>query len=113
MPVLGLATMDIPLNLESAENGHAALANARRTGRPSWPDLLRRLIAARRASVSLARDFLPDFPAGRGSFDGTAAARMGDYGSGRQIVNPNDLGNRKPGRITTGIAGRKSSGGRG
>jgi len=56
-----------------------------------WPELVARFSAARdlRHAVAAALD------AGQGSFDRFAARQLHDLGQGKEIVNPDGLGDRK------------------
>jgi hypothetical protein len=64
-----------------------------------WSELVARFAAARdlRHAVTLSHGAAP------GSFDGGAARWLNDLGKGKPAVNPDALGNGKPGK---GMAGR-------
>ena len=81
---------------------------------PRWPDLLARLIAAREASASFAREIGSETIAMRGSFDEVAASCVLAHAARRRSVNPNALGNRKSdGAMASTVAGLTRTGGRG
>lgn len=83
-------------------------------GRPSWPELLARMVAAREASLALARENRARMAAEHGSFDDGAAACMAVLAAQRGSINPNDLGNGKSGgAIASPVAGVTRTGGRG
>lgn len=110
--------MDMAFDLEgtstSAPTRRATGANAPPVGHPSWPDLLARFIAAREASVSMARQNRVEIALEHGSFHGDAAAFVVAQGTMRRSVNPNDLGNSKSdGAIAPSVAGLTRTGGRG
>jgi hypothetical protein len=107
--------MDMAFDLENTASGrigngvrHASVSH------PDWSDLLARMVAARQASLCLAKEMLRDAGAEPGSFDGSAAACVAAQAQNRPAVNPNDLGNSKPhGAISSPVAGLSRPGGRG
>lgn len=106
--------MDMAFDLEIAAPGRLRRLDPALVVHPSWPDLLARMIAARQASASMVTKLHEDVAVEHGSFDEGAAACVAAQAHLRTYVNPNDLGNRKPGgSISSPVAGPSSTGGRG
>jgi hypothetical protein len=106
--------MDMAFDLENRPAGRKGGAGFAAVAHPSWPDLLARMIAARQASAELAKENCASRGVEHGSFDHSAAACVAVQAQTRTSVNPNDLGNSKPGgAISSPVAGRSRTGGRG
>lgn len=106
--------MDMAFDLRNPSSGRKSGADEAFVNHPSWPELLARMVAAREASVSLARQIHEVADSEHGSFDGKAAACVASQAHSRISINPNDLGNRKPGgTISSPVAGLSRTGGRG
>jgi hypothetical protein len=106
--------MDMAFDLLNPASGRKGSAEHGTVIHPSWPELLARMIAARQASASMAKQIHDVSEAEHGSFDGSAAACVASQAHMRISINPNDLGNRKPGGdISSTVAGLSSTGGRG
>jgi hypothetical protein len=106
--------MDMAFDLENTASGRMRERSVGCVAHPSWPDLLSRMIAARQASASMVTKLREDIAIEHGSFDEGAAACVAAQAHSRTFVNPNDLGNRKPGgAISSPVAGPGSTGGRG
>lgn len=106
--------MDMAFNLENRASGGKGSAAFASVAHPSWPELLARMVAARQASAELARENREDGGAEEGSFNQSAAACVAVQAQTRTSVNPNDLGKSKPGgAISSPVAGRSRTGGRG
>jgi hypothetical protein len=106
--------MDMAFDLRNPASGRKGDADRRSVIHPNWPELLARMVAARQASASLAKQIHEVSGDEHGSFDGEAAACVASQARLRISVNPNDLGNRKSGGdISSPVAGLSSTGGRG
>jgi hypothetical protein len=106
--------MDMAFDLENTAPGRRDGAADTAGAHPSWPELLARMVAARQASVAYAKEIHEVSGAEHGSFDENAAACVASQAQLRMSVNPNDLGNSKPGgAIASPVAGLSRTGGRG
>jgi hypothetical protein len=106
--------MDMAFDLRNPASGRKGGAEQGCVIHPSWPELLARMIAAQQASASMARQIHELADSEHGSFDGSAAACVASQAQIRISINPNDLGNRKPGGdISSPVAGLSRTGGRG
>jgi hypothetical protein len=106
--------MDMTFDLLNPASGRKGNAGKPSAVHPSWPELIARMIAAREASVSMARQIKEVADVEHGSFNGGAAAHVAAQMQSRSSVNPNDLGNGKPGTgISSPVAGPSRTGGRG
>jgi hypothetical protein len=106
--------MDMAFDLENTATGRKGGAGMEPVAHPIWRDLLARMVAARQASAALARENRGEGGAEHGSFNHSAAACVFVQAQTRTSVNPNDLGNGKPGgAISSPVAGLSRTGGRG